>query len=98
MVAESSWVSVLTVECLQSDRKPFTVEFSGGFLSYHLFHWLSLHLGLSVCFLVSCLACLFFLAVGSIYQDVIQSLHFHFFILKIQKNTFFILAFSLWVV
>jgi hypothetical protein len=62
------------------------VEFSGGFLSYHLFHWLSLHLGLSVCFLVSCLACLFFLAVGYVYQAVIQSLHFHFFISKIQKK------------
>jgi hypothetical protein len=70
------------------------VEFSGGILSYHIFHWLSLHLGLSVCFLVSCLACLFFLAVGSVYQVVIQSLHFRFFISKIQKKK--IAHFSLW--
>jgi hypothetical protein len=61
------------------------VEFLGGFLSYHLFHWLSLHIGLSVCFLVSFLACLFFLAVGSACEVVIQSLHFLFFISKIQK-------------
>jgi hypothetical protein len=76
---------------------PFIVEFSGGFLSHHLFHWLSLHLGLSVCFLVSYLACLFLFAAGSIYQVVIHSLHFHFFILKIQKYTFCIVAFSLWL-
>jgi hypothetical protein len=65
MVVESSWVSVLTVECLQSDRRPYyCLIFGRFFLSYHLFHWLSLHLGLSVCFLVSCLDCLFFLEVG----------------------------------
>jgi hypothetical protein len=62
------------------------VEFSSSILSYHLFHWLSLHLGLSVCFLVSCMACLFFLAVGYVYQVVIHSLHFLFFISKIQKK------------
>jgi hypothetical protein len=47
--------------------------------------------------MVSRLACLFVLAVGSIYQDVIHSLNFHFFILKIQKYTFCILAFALFV-
>jgi hypothetical protein len=62
------------------------VEFPGGIISYHIFHWLSLHIGLSVCFLVSCLVYLFLLAVGSIYEDYFQSLHFIFFISKIQKH------------
>jgi hypothetical protein len=35
------------------------VEFSGDILSYHIFHWFFLHIGLSVFFLVSFLACLF---------------------------------------
>ena len=70
------------------------VEFSSDILSYHIFHWLSLHIGLSVCFLVSCLACLFFLAVGSICEVVIQSLHIRFFVSKIQKHLL-ILHFSI---
>jgi hypothetical protein len=56
------------------------------FLSHHLFNWLSLHLGLSVYSLVSYLVCLFLVTIGSIYQVVIQSLHFYSFILKIQKK------------
>jgi hypothetical protein len=62
------------------------VEISGNIISYHLFHWLSLHIGLSVCFLVSCLDCLFFLAVGYVCEAAIQSLHFLFFISKKTKT------------
>jgi hypothetical protein len=62
------------------------VEFSSNIISYHLFHWLSLHLGMSVCFLVSFLDYLFVLAVGYIYQASIKSFHFLFFISKIQKK------------
>jgi hypothetical protein len=40
---------------------------------------------MSVCFLVSYLACLFFLAVGFVYQATIQSLHFSF--LYIENTT-----------
>jgi hypothetical protein len=56
------------------------VEFSGGIISYHVFHWLSLHIGLSVYFLVSFLACLILLVVGSVCEVYIHSLHFIFFI------------------
>jgi hypothetical protein len=62
------------------------IEFSGGILSYHIFHWLSLHIGVGVCFLVSCLACNFLLVVGSVCEAVIHSLHFIFIISKIQKH------------
>jgi hypothetical protein len=70
-------------------RNIFIIEFSGGFLSHHLFHYLSLHLGLSVCFLLSFLSCLFFLTVGSVYQDAIQSLHFSFIYIKNTKKIHF---------
>jgi hypothetical protein len=96
LIAESYWVSVLTVKCLGVIGNLLIVEFLGGILSYPLFHWLSLHLGLSVCFLVSWLDCLFLLAIGSVCEAVIQSLHFLFFISKIQKIcSFCIMAFSL---
>jgi hypothetical protein len=74
----------------------FNVEFLGGFLSYHLFQWFSLHIGLSVFFLVSFFTCIFFLAVGSSYEISIHSLHIIFFILKIQKYfLIFIMEFAL---
>jgi hypothetical protein len=75
------------------------VGFSGSFTSYHIFHWLSLHLGLSVCFLVSFLAYLFLLAIGSVYQATIQSLHFSFLYIKNTKKncSFCIMAFLFWV-
>jgi hypothetical protein len=47
------------------------VEFLGSILSYHIFHWFSLHIGLIVCFLVSCLSCLYFLAVGFSFEAAI---------------------------
>jgi hypothetical protein len=69
------------------------VEFSGNFISYHLFHWMSLHLGLK-CLLLGILLGLFLLlVVGSVYQVVIYSLHFRFFLSKIQKQ---IAHFALW--
>jgi hypothetical protein len=72
----------------------FIVELLGGFLSYNI--WLSLKIGLSVFFLVACLDCFFFLAVGSACEVYIQSLHFLFFISKIQKYLIIrIMAFSL---
>jgi hypothetical protein len=52
----------------------FIVEFLGEFLSCHLSHFLSFHTCLGSCFLVYCMACLFFLAVVSDYEVVIQSL------------------------
>jgi hypothetical protein len=67
----------------------------GELLSCHFSHLLSLHIGLGSCFLVSFLACLFFLAVGFSCEVVIQSLHFLFIISKIQKKNLF-LAFYLW--
>jgi hypothetical protein len=73
------------------------VEFLGNIIYYHPFHWLSLHIGLSVFFSVSYLACPFFLVVGSACEATIHSLHFLFFISKINKNifSFCIMEFSL---
>jgi hypothetical protein len=67
-------------------------SFSSHFLLVFLAYWfecllLGILLGLSL-----------FLAVGSIYQAVIQSLHFHSFILKIQKYTLCIMEFVVLVV
>jgi hypothetical protein len=94
LIVESSWVSVLTIKCYRVIGNLLIVEFSGNILSYHLFHWLSLHIGMSVCFLVSHLSCIILLAVGSICEAAIQSLHFLSFISKIQKHKK-IMAFSL---
>jgi hypothetical protein len=62
------------------------VEIPGGILSYHPFHWFSLHIGLSAFFSISCLTCLFLLAIGYVCEVSIHSLHFIFFISKIQKH------------
>jgi hypothetical protein len=55
-----------------------SVNILGELISCHFSHLLSLHSGLGSRFLVSCLACLFVLVVGSAWKLFIQSLHFHF--------------------
>jgi hypothetical protein len=71
------------------------VEFLGGFSFSSSFSLVVLASWVGCLLLDILLGLSLFLTVGFIYQVVVQSLHFHFFILKIKKYTFCIMAFDL---
>ena len=73
MIAESSWVSIVTVKCLLDDMKPVFGWIFGRCLSHHIFILLGvLLLGILLELSLSIHSRVF------IYQVVVQSMHFHF--------------------